>query len=186
MKRIFTLLLISSIGSAFAQNKLNAFVGVNYSLFTKGIYKQVSGEQSFGMNIGANYEIPLNPTIAFRPGLNFAQVGDRTKTTGYYENSIKELDTKLSYVNVPMDFKFWNKIYLIAGPQLSVRVNDAPAKRAEIGFNLGTGFTINKLFFEFGIYQGLTPAMENIVDFQTGPYDVHNGYAKFLVGYSIF
>lgn len=188
MKKILTFLLIAIAAQTFAQNKLNAFVGVNYSYFTKGIFEQTLAEESFGLNIGANYEIPLTSKVAFRPGINFAQVGDRTDTPWEPgEFTIDNLDTKLSYINVPMDFKFWNRIYLVTGPQVSVLVSDASSvNRAELGFNLGTGFTVNKLFFEVGVYQGLTTAIDGVIDYSGDSNNINNGYAKFLVGYRIF
>lgn len=197
MRKIIIALLLISINS-FAQNKFGAFTGVNYSYFTDG-FGQVLAEESFGLQLGVVYEKQLSPKVAFRPKLIFSQQGDRTRTPMnvdfdpvVYENfEVDNLDKKLTYINIPIDFKFWNKIYLIAGPQIGFLVNeksfgDYPKKAKsdiDFGVNLGTGFTINKMFFEVGIYQGLTSIYEYRYFFTGNNVSAQNGFAKFTVGY---
>ncbi|HSD05598.1 porin family protein [Flavobacterium sp.] len=194
MKKITIAIILMFCSTIYSQNKINVFTGINYSYFTDGVAGQILAEESFGLHIGASYEIGLNNKIAFRPAIAFDQVGDRTQTKyNYYGTQIDQLDLKLSYLNVPLNFKFWNKIYLIAGPQIGFLVdkqsNNGSAQivdsNIDFGFNLGTGFTINQLFFEFGIYQGLT-SIGNYVYFPTGSTkDIHNGYGQFTIGYRI-
>lgn len=194
MKKITAIILLMLCTISYAQNKINVFAGVNYSYFTNGFAKQILAEQSFGLHIGGSYEMALNDKIAFRPALVFDQVGDRAPTTTkYYSNEMDQLDLKLSYINVPMNFKFWNKIYLLAGPQIGVLVSKkySPGSTVmidsniDVGFNLGTGFTVNNLFFEFGIYQGLT-SLGKYQYYSTGnTIDIHNGYGQFTIGYRI-
>lgn len=109
-----------------------------------------------------------------------------------YENfEVDNIDTKLTYVNIPIDFKFWNKIYMIAGPQIGFLIKEEAfgnfrgvAKTdIDFGINLGTGFTFDKFFFELGIYQGITSIYEYRY-FGTGNnVNAQNGFAKFTVGY---
>lgn len=194
MKKITTAILLLFCTINYCQNKINVFTGINYSYFTNGIAGQILAEESFGLHVGASYEMELNSKIAFRPAIVFDQVGDRTQTEySYYSNEMDQLDLKLSYINVPLNFKFWNKIYLIAGPQIGFLVSKQSANGSgqimdsdiDFGFNLGTGFTINRLFFEFGIYQGLS-SIGKYEYFPTGSTkDIHNGYGQFTIGYRI-
>lgn len=194
MKKNSTAIILMFCSIIYSQNKINVFAGINYSYFTNGVAEQILAEESFGLHIGASYEIEFNNKIAFRPAIAFDQVGDRTQTEyKYYSNEIDQLDLKLSYINVPINFKFWNKIYLIAGPQIGFLVNKESNNGSaqiidsdiDFGFNLGTGFTINRLFFEFGIYQGLT-SIGKYKYFPTGNLkDIHNGYGQFTIGYRI-
>lgn len=194
MKKITTVIILMFCSISYSQNEINVFAGMNYSYFTDGIGKQALAEQSFGLHIGASYEMELNDKIAFRPAIVFDQVGDRTPTESkYYSNEIDQLDLKLSYINVPMNFKFWNKIYLIAGPQIGYLVSKEYSPGSELmvdsnidfGFNLGTGFTINRLFFEFGIYQGFTSLGKYQYSSTGSIKDIHNGYGQFTIGYRI-
>ena len=187
-------MLLLTIQIAISQNKLNAFAGANYSYFTDGVAGQILAEESFGLNLGISYEIPCGGKINFRPGIVFNQMGDRTETSfNSSSNDIDQLDIKLSYLSIPMDFKVWNKIYLFAGPQIGFLVSKQSADNdsalldssIDFGFNLGTGFTIDRVFVEFAIYQGLT----SLAQFEYFPTEtttnIHNGYARVSVGYQI-
>lgn len=194
MKKITTAIILMFCSIIYSQNKINAFTGINYSYFTNGVAGQILAEESFGLHIGASYEIELNNRIAFRPAIVFDQVGDRTQTDyKYYSYEIDQLDLKLSYINVPMNFKFWNKIYLIAGPQIGFLVRKQSTigsdqiidSDIDFGFNLGTGFTINRLFFEFGIYQGFTSIGKYEYFSTSNTKNIHNGYGQFTIGYRI-
>ena len=49
---------------------------------------------------------------------------------------------------------------------------------------LGTGFKINKVFFEFGIYQGVSTVLNYKYQSTAKIVDVRNGLTKFTVGYN--
>lgn len=197
MKKIIIILIFIS-QTIFAQDKFGAFTGVNYSYFTDG-FGQVLAEESFGLQLGVVYEKQLSPKVAFRPKLIFSQQGDRTRTPMnvdfdpvVYDNfEVDNLDKKLTYINIPIDFKFWNKIYLIAGPQIGFLIdeksfgdyNQEAKSDIDFGINLGTGFTVDKFFFEVGIYQGLTSVYEYNYFFTGNNVNAQNGFAKFTVGY---
>ena len=188
----FSIILFSTL--SFSQNKIGVFSGINYSYFTEGVFKGVNAENSIGLQIGALYEMGLTKKVSFRPKLIFSQQGDRTKTeyNGFGDIETNELDYKLSYINVPLDFKFWNKIYLIAGPQIGFLVSQKAEgvyvgkvkSNTDIGFNLGTGFKIDKVFVEFGVYQGLTTLLNYQYESTGSIVDVKNGFAKFTLGYN--
>lgn len=194
MKNTLLFLLFIFSTSCFSQHKFGVFTGLNYSFFTDGFAGQIGGEDSFGLQIGALYEIPLNSKVSFRPKLVFSQQGDRAKTTSdaFATTELTDLDYKLNYLNVPLDFKFWNKIYVIAGPQIGILISEkaegafvGPVKSTvDVGINLGTGFRINNFFAEIGVYQGLTSILQYPYPSTGSIVDVRNGLAKFTVGYT--
>ena len=194
MRNALLLFLLLTFTLSFSQHKFGVFTGVNYSYFTDGFAGQIGGEDSFGLQIGALYEIPLNEKVSFRPKLVFSQQGDRAKTTSdaFATTELTDLDYKLNYLNVPLDFKFWNKIYVIAGPQIGILISEkaegafvGPVKSTvDVGINLGTGFRINSFFAEIGVYQGLTSMFQYSYPGTGSIVDVRNGLAKFTVGYT--
>lgn len=195
-KTIIACLLISNF--ILAQEKIGAFSGVNYSYFTDGV-GQVLAEESFGLQLGLVYEKQLTSKIAFRPKLILSQQGDRTRTPmevsfepiSYQNLEVDKLDKKLTYLNIPIDFKFWNKIYLIAGPQLGFLITEKSFgdyrekanSNIDFGINFGTGFTVHKMFFEIGIYQGLTSIYSYRYFYTGNNVSAQNGFVKFTFGY---
>jgi len=212
MKKSILLFALFLSTVTIAQSRFGVFGGLNFSMYTNGIAKDINADNSFGIQIGVLYELPLSEKVSFRPKLVYSQQGDRHKSgpsaansfnvgtdfdpnfNPYGNSSIEpyQLDYKLNYLTVQLDFKFWNKIYLLAGPQIGFLLSQksegkyiGPVKsNIDFGLNLGTGFTINKTFVEFGVYQGLTTlwsypyyATGNIVN-------IKNGLAKVTVGYS--
>lgn len=192
MKKIFLFFIASTITlTTFSQNHFGVFAGVNYSYFTDGFAGKIYAEDSFGIQIGMLYNMELAENISFRPKLSFSQQGDNTRTEQTNNLELNEIDYKLTYINTSLDIKFWDKIYLLAGPQLGFLVNQTKLSRdvgeiesnIDFGLNLGGGFKVNKLFFELGIYQGVTTLLK--YDYYTGgTTKVKNGHAKFTVGYN--
>ncbi len=193
MKKLVLLCIIINISTInYAQNNFGVFAGANYSYFTDGFMEKASTERSFGLQIGVLYNFELTKKINFRPKLSFSQQGDNTKTdqTNYFE--LSEIDYKLTYLNASLDFKFWNKIYLLAGPQLGFLIDQKPLSRdmgkfdktTDFGLNLGGGFKVNQLFFELGLYQGLTTLFEYESPLFEGTTVVKNGHVKFTMGYN--
>lgn len=187
---LFVVIFISIIN--YGQNNFGIFAGANYSYFTDGFLEKASAERSFGIQIGVLYNLALSKTISFRPKLTFSQQGDHTKTNQTNIFDLGELDYKLTYLNTSLDFKFWDKIYLLAGPQFGFLVDQKPLSRdlgkldsnTDFGLNLGGGFKINQLFFELGLYQGLTTLFEYENSFSEGTTVVKNGHLKLTVGYN--
>jgi len=191
-KIILSSLIFLVFNLTYSQENLGIFTGINYSYFTNRFGSSISAEKSFGLQLGALYELKINDKIDFRPKLFFSQQGDRTKTKQTISLEQSQIDYKLTYLNTSLDFKFWDKIYLITGPQIGFLLDQKSVSRnlgkiksnIDLGVNLGTGFKINDLFFEFGIYQGLSTLLE--YDYYTGSrVKVKNGYAKFTIGYNL-
>jgi len=166
-KNLTTIFLLLLFTVSYSQNKFGAFAGLNYNYLTQGNYEAFLSESSVSLHVGVLYEMPLNESISFRPKLMYSTQGDRKKTD-QSEFNLTAVDYKLSYINVPMDFKFWNKIYLIAGPQIGYLVNtekmsddygDVESK-IDFGINVGAGYSINKIFIELSAYKGFSKIVE--------------------------
>lgn len=187
---LFAIIFISTIN--YAQNNFGVFAGANYSYFTDGFLEKTSAERSFGIQVGVLYDLELTKKISFRPKLSFSQQGDNTKTDQTNQFELGELDYKLTYLNTSLDFKFWDKIYLLVGPQFGFLLDQKPLSRdvgkidsnTDLGLNLGGGFKINQMFFELGLYQGLTTLFEYDTPFTEGTTVVKNGHLKFTAGYN--
>jgi hypothetical protein len=195
MKKSFFFIFILYNGLVFSQPKFAVFTGLNYSYFTDGFAGQIGGENTIAIQLGALAEFELTPKISFRPKLIYSQQGDRSKTSDNSEFSteLTDLDYQLDYLNIPLDFKFGKKFYLITGPQLGfllqqkctgVYVGNIPAE-IELGLNVGTGFTIHRLFFEFGVFQGISTLLNYTYEPTGAQVDVRNGLAKFTLGYQL-
>ena len=193
-KELIAIALLCS-GILFSQPKFAVFTGVNYSYFTDGFAGQIGGENATGLQLGALVELELTPKISFRPKLIYSQQGDRSKTADNSEftTELTDLDYQLDYLNIPLDFKFGKKFYLITGPQLGfllqqkctgVNVGNIPSG-VELGLNVGTGFTIHRLFFEFGVFQGMSTLLNYTYEPTGALVDVRNGLAKFTLGYQL-
>ncbi len=173
----------------YSQKNLGVFAGVNYSYFTDGFAKQINASNKFGLQFGVLYNVQLTNKISFRPKGIFSVQGDKvSETTSPFD--LNQVDYKLTYLNIPLDFKFGNKIYIIAGPQVGILLsqnklseNSVTLKsKYDYGLNLGGGFQVNNLFFELGMYQGLMNLFS--VPSTTQEEDIRNGLLKFTVGYN--
>ncbi|MEL1239540.1 porin family protein [Flavobacterium flavipallidum] len=178
----------------FSQSKFAVLGGLNNSFLSNGFLKNPPIDKTFGIHFGALYEINLNEKIAFRPKLVFSQQGDRKKGPGaslsINDNS---LDYKLSYINIPLNFKFFSKPYIIIGPQfgylLDVKKTDNDFgnidKKIDSGLNLGFGYEINKIFIEFNMYQGFTKILEFEPPLNSNNYNhgVTNSLLQISLGY---
>ena len=195
MKKGIQFLICLYCCMAYSQPKFGVFTGVNYSYFTDGFAGQIGGENPIGIQLGALAEFELTPKISFRPKLIYSQQGDRGKTADNSEFSteLTDLDYQLDYLNIPLDFKFGKKFYLITGPQLGfllqqkctgVNVGSVPTE-IELGLNVETGFTIHRLFFEFGVFQGMSTLLNYTYEPTGALVDVRNGLAKFTLGYQL-
>lgn len=169
MKRIvICLVLISVFNSCYSQKKFGVFGGINFNYLTQGHFEGLLSENSRAFHLGVLYQMSLNEKISFRPKLVFSQQGDRKKTEQSSTFFLNNLDYKLSYLNVPLELKFWDKIYLITGPQIGYLINtkkmsaDVGDVKSDIdlGFNLGGGFTIDDFFVEVSTYKGFSKIYE--------------------------
>lgn len=198
MKKTFlTIIFIFIPFCTFSQNKFGVLGGVNASSVSDGFLGKVS-DFGFSFHLGAVYELRLKDKITFRPKLIYSQQGDRIKAekTFYNENwgyfSNDGLDYELSYLNVPLNIKFFDKTYLLIGPQvgflLSTKKLDLEFgdidKTVDFGINLGLGHRFKDFFIELNLYQGMTTLLkyEGVYGFSQG-FDATNSVAQLSFGY---
>ncbi len=171
MKRIilFSVLMYTSLFS-FSQNSFGAIAGINNSSLSDGLLRKVRIDKAFSFHIGGVYHHKFNESIAFRPKLVLSFQGDRKEGRGGSSGSIlaESIDYKFTYINIPLNFKFFSKPYVIAGPQIgyllgtkkdNVDIGDID-KKLDYGLNFGFGYDFNKMFIEFNMYQGIAKLIE--------------------------
>jgi len=165
MKKTFTITLFILIPLlSFSQNKFGVFAGMNRTLFTTGFFVPHPSDsyKSNGFHIGGLYEFELNENISFRPKLVLSQ-------QGYRINYMTNVDSKPTFLNLPLNFKFFKKTYLLIGPQFGYIINQKKSEELyenvnsfDYGINLGVGRELNDLFFEFNIYRGFKDRLKDI------------------------
>ena len=162
MKKLLIItLLVFTTTISLSQNRIGIFAGINGSTISDGILKSTGmHSNSFSFHIGGLYEIKLTEKIAFRPKIIFSQQGDR-------EDFDDNMKYEFSYLNFPLNFKFFNKTYILAGPQFGILLNTkkngfdyGEIDSLDYGVNLGIGRNINDFFVEFNMYQGLKTLIE--------------------------
>jgi hypothetical protein len=186
MKKIIAFFAIFiAIHATSQEKKFGIMAGASNPTLTEGTLQAVNFQYGLRPHISVFYEMKLNNKIHFRPRLMFASQG--SQIANYHYNGYQYADYTLNYLDVPLDFKFWNKIYVIAGPQagvlISSNVPDSQLKSSvDLGANLALGVRIHKVFLELGIYQGFTPILEGDSMYK---YTYHNAAARFSVGWYI-
>lgn len=189
IKKLCLLIAFLFCSLLYSQKNLGVFGGLNYSYYTDGFAKQIDASNKFGLQFGVLYNVQLTHKISFRPKLNFSVQGDKVSDIESYFD-LNQVDHKLTYLNVPLDFKFGNKIYLITGPQIGILLSQNKLSENSVtliskydyGLNFGAGFQVNELFFEVGVYQGLMNLFS--VPSTARQEDIRNGLLKFTVGYN--
>ena len=190
-KNILSLILILVLNLSYGQHKFGVFTGINYNYLTEGNFKGLLTESSISFHLGVLYEIRLNDKICFRPKLVFSQQGDRTETKQSSDFNLTQLDYKLSYLNVPLEFKFGDKVYFITGPQIGYLIqtekmsNDLGDVKSDIdyGFNVGGGFKIDNYFVELSTYKGFSKVYE-YEDMYNNKLSLTNTLFRLSVGYN--
>jgi len=187
MRKIFTIfVLIIAFKAASQEQKFGIIAGVSNPTLTEGTLEAVNFRYGLRPHFSVFYEMKFHNKIHFRPRLMFASQGSMVASYGY--NSYQYADYTLNYLDVPLDFKFWNKVYVVAGPQvgflISGNIPDSQIKsNIDFGGNLALGVRIHKVFLELGIYQGLTPVLEPGSGIYKETYN--NAAARFSVGWYI-
>ncbi|TJY37388.1 outer membrane beta-barrel protein [Pontimicrobium aquaticum] len=166
MKKLLVIgLLLSSLLSN-SQNEFGVITGISNSSFSDGFLEKASIDKAFGFHLGGLYQYNISNDIIFRPKIIFSLQGDRKKSTG--DSSAFGIDYKLSYINLPLNFKFFSKPYIIAGPQvgylLSTKKGDIDIgdieNKVDFGLNVGFGYDFDKFFVEFNMYQGIAKLID--------------------------
>lgn len=117
-----------------------------------------------GVNVGAFVEVKIAPKLFLQPEVLFSSQGSSFKIslTDFGLDEDVEATFKLSYINVPVLFKYYaaEKFSLEAGPQIGFLQNskaevkvsgqsnsentNSEFKTVDFGFNLGAGYDFTK------------------------------------------
>jgi hypothetical protein len=163
-KPLIIILLLFTTLLSFSQNRFGIFAGMNRTNLTKGFLEKPPSEiyVSYGFHIGGLYELEMNDYLSFRPKLIISQ-------QGYRINYLTNEDTKPTYLNLPLNLKFFKKTYLLAGPQFGYIINlnkneylYEDVNSFDFGANIGAGREFNAFFLEFNLYQGFIDRIDNI------------------------
>ena len=192
MKKTALIILVFLSINSYSQNNFGVFGGLNLNLVNEGVLGSITPENSIGLHLGVLYEHELNDKFKLRPKIVFSQQGDATKTELYNVFLVTSLDYKTTYLNIPLDIKFGNKIYLIAGPQIGFLLNTKKETAdfgdlnsdIDFGLNLGGGFEVKNLFFELGLYQGLTTIFD-YKELDGTERTLKNALLRITVGYKL-
>ncbi len=163
MKKIVSLSLLFLLPlTMLSQNRFGVFAGANNSTLSDGFLEKIGVEKALGLHVGGLYELELSKKITFRPKLMLSLQGDREETSGNYIDA-SSIDYKLTYINIPLNVKFFSKPYIIAGPQIGILASTKKGERdfgevksdLDYGVNLGVGYDFKNIFIELNMYQGL-------------------------------
>ena len=180
MRKILILILLFPL-MCWSQKKSGIVIGLNNSSISEGFLKEIYITDKLGLHIGGFYELELSEKTVFRPKLIYSQQGNRDN----YRNFRME---RLDYINIPLDFKFFDTTYLLIGLQVGFLASESNSifsssnrSSFDAGLKLGLGQKINDFFIELNLYQGLTKAVQSF-DFEKGT----NTVIQLSAGYYIF
>jgi len=188
MKKTISILLMALFPLfIFSQKKAGAFIGLNNSSISEGILGQIDISNKIGFHFGGFYELKLSNKIKFRPKLIYSQQGNRDN-----ENyGIEHINYKTEYLNLPLNFKFYDKTYILAGPQIGFLLAETQSyfldngEKIDFGVNIGFGQKINDLFLELNFYQGITKAIYK-PNYNGNLKKGTNTLIQFSIGYYVF
>ena len=186
-KNISIALLILIPIITFSQKRMGVLSGLNNSSISEGVLGQVSITDKMGFHLGGFYEFNLTEKIKFKPKLVYSQQGNRDGES----SSIEHIDYKSNYLNIPLNFKFYESTYILVGPQIGFLISEerySPFIKGEtfdLGLNLGFGQKIKDFFLELNFYQGLTKAIDK-PNYDGKLVNGTNTLIQFSVGYYIF
>ncbi len=186
------MILLTSI--SFSQEKFGILGGINANQTNDGFFTGLRGF-GFGFHLGAVYNFEINEKIHFSPKILFSKQGDTSENKKFLFNGQLSwgtggLDYELSYLNIPLNFKFFNKTYLILGPQIGILLNTKKMNldfgdvenKIDFGINFGVGQKISNFFVELNINQGFSTII-NYNDNSSSNENAKNLVAQLSLGY---
>lgn len=107
---------------------------------------------------------------------------------GDLEN-LANIHYETSYLNIPLIFNFFNKPYIIFGPQIGLLLSTekrdedyGDLETLDYGLNLGVGIDIKQFFIELNLYQGFNELL--YVNYgKNSDRSITNTVAQFSLGY---
>lgn len=191
MKKIILISILTISLSSFSQNRFGTFAGISNSTISDGFLGKFYLGKEMTFHIGGLYEVELTEKITFRPKLTYSQQGDREKSDYSYID-VRSVDYKISYLNIPLNFKFFKKPYLLVGPQIGFLLSTEKQSQDfgdvkssfDYGANFGVGYDFKNIFVELNIYQGMSTLIEteSVNGFATG-FDGTNTVIQLSFGY---
>jgi hypothetical protein len=188
--------------NCYSQIEYGITTGINMSRFnnefnaTNGSYFNTN---SIGFKLGGFAEIPLKDKIYFSPKLVFSQIGDRDKDFGEIERrglDISTIDYKLNYISIPLNVRFFNKLYIEIGPQINLLISDKRESldlgdvdsNIDLGGNLEIGYKIKDFRVSINAYQGFTNLfeIEENLPLVSNDLNVRNFALSLNFGYIVF
>lgn len=203
IKIILCILLMHTL-HLVSQNNFGVFGGLNTSTVVStgqtsyGV--SLTRAYSFSFHLGVLYETELHKNIHFSPRLVYSQLGDRDNSdegASIFNGVVDGIDDytinyKLNYLNIPLNFKFYNETYILAGPQIGFLLSNEKTqfdvgdpKTIDIGFNIGIGRKINNFFLELNLYHAVTPFLEYTNNITIGDFKGYNASVQFSIGYNL-
>jgi hypothetical protein len=150
---------------SYSQNKIGILGGINKTYFVsdflsfESIFHR-SYPKKIGIHIGIKYDLKLNENISFSPRIILNQ-------QGYLQQYYSSESVKPTYINFPLNFKFFKKTYCLLGPQVGYILNKKKVEKIyplkdkfDYGVNIGIGQKIKNLFIELNFYQGFSNPIE--------------------------
>lgn len=144
--------------------KYGVLAGGNYVTLSDGVLKELRIQDGdFTYHVGGVLEYELSKTISLRPKLVLSRQGDLDETNFDPSRiSSRQLDYSLTYINIPLQLKFFSKPYIVAGPQVGILVGTGKGEADfgdldnsfDYGLNVGIGYDVNDFFIELSFYQG--------------------------------
>jgi len=191
-------IFILNTSLTIGQNRFGVFAGYNNSTTGRGFLNYMHGLGSFksdtwinqSFHIGALYEHKLINHITFRPKIEYSIQGNNPN---YELNSnFPPSQYRLSYINMPIEIKFFSKPYIILGPQVGFLISTKKGeadygdpKNFDYGLSTGVGYDFGKkIFCELNFYQGIqTILIEPSFNQNNSDKKLKNQVIQFSVGY---
>jgi len=192
MKKILILPLLVISTGLFAQGfQLGIKGGVNISNFSgSGSASDVKKKALVGFHAGGMINLMFGSNASIQPEVLFSSQGAK------YENAGEEQNFKVSYLTVPVLFKyrFNGGFYLEAGPQVGFKLSDNTTNRSvesfandlDVAVDAGLGYHSSS---GFGIGGRYVVGVSKVGDFEADDLanaDAKNGVAQLFIFFTLF
>jgi len=189
MKKLFLIpALLFSISLCAQKYQLGLKGGVNLSNFTGGDFKAVKNSSLLGFHAGGFISFLAGSNFAIQPEVLFSTQGAKL------ENAGDKRDFKVSYLNVPVMFKYRTNggFYLEAGPQVGFKLGEDEygsvnnfAKNLDLAVNAGLGYHSSS---GFGIGGRYSAGISKVGDFtgQNIEPDFKNSVVQLFIFFTLF
>jgi opacity protein-like surface antigen len=136
--------------TAKAQVQFGAKAGVNISSFTGS--DATGASTLLGFNVGGLVKVPISDAFSFQPELLYSGQGAKGSTTDPNSGANISVSEPLSYLNVPLLFKYTRPfgVYTELGPQVGYLLS-AHAKAQGVSVDAKSQFSSTDFSLVFGL-----------------------------------